>query len=145
MSPIASMCSPPAAPSPKALPRRCGRIPPWWRRILEFMARKRPPVLSVENLTSAYGRIEVLHGVSIEVRAGEIVTLVGANGAGKTTLLRAISGPRVDAENPGRRVIRRPAADARRRAGLDGEASLVAARRAINGFGADPGRPDSRN
>src|SRR6266545_5482788 len=92
MSPIASMCSPPAAPSPKALPRRCGRIPPWWRRILEFMARKRPPVLSVENLTSAYGRIEVLHGVSIEVRAGEIVTLVGANGAGKTTLLRAISG-----------------------------------------------------
>ena len=49
-------------------------------------------MLSVENLASAYGRIEVLHGVSMQVRSGEIVALVGANGAGKTTLLRAISG-----------------------------------------------------
>jgi branched-chain amino acid transport system ATP-binding protein len=49
-------------------------------------------VLSVRDLKSRYGRIEVLHGVSFDVAAGEIVTLVGSNGAGKTTLLRALSG-----------------------------------------------------
>mgnify|MGYP001009384816 CR=1 FL=1 len=49
-------------------------------------------MLSVENVRSAYGRIEVLHGVTLHVERGEIVTLIGANGAGKTTLMHAISG-----------------------------------------------------
>ena len=41
-----------------------------------------------------YGRIEALHGVSLVVREGELVTLLGSNGAGKTTIMRAISGLR---------------------------------------------------
>lgn len=49
-------------------------------------------MLSIENVRSAYGRIEILHGVTLHVGAGEIVTLIGANGAGKTTLMHAISG-----------------------------------------------------
>ena len=49
-------------------------------------------MLAVEDVRSSYGRIEALHGVSINIAAGEIVTLLGANGAGKTTLIRAICG-----------------------------------------------------
>ena len=49
-------------------------------------------VLAIENLSVHYGAIQALHGVSIAVEAGEIVTLIGANGAGKSTTLRAVSG-----------------------------------------------------
>lgn len=49
-------------------------------------------MLTVEGLRSRYGRIEVLHGIDLDVASGQIVTVVGANGAGKTTLLRCLSG-----------------------------------------------------
>lgn len=52
----------------------------------------RPVLLEVHDVVVRYGRIEALHGVSLEVRQGELVTLLGSNGAGKTTLMRAISG-----------------------------------------------------
>jgi branched-chain amino acid transport system ATP-binding protein len=49
-------------------------------------------VLEVHNLSVQYGAITALHGISLTVPAGGIVTLIGGNGAGKTTTLRAISG-----------------------------------------------------
>ena len=49
-------------------------------------------MLAVRDLHVAYGQIEALHGIELDVEEGEIVTLIGANGAGKTTTLRTISG-----------------------------------------------------
>lgn len=49
-------------------------------------------VLSLSDVEAGYGRIRALDGISLEVRRGEIVTLLGANGAGKTTTLKTISG-----------------------------------------------------
>jgi branched-chain amino acid transport system ATP-binding protein len=50
------------------------------------------PLIALEALTVRYGEIEAVHGISLAVEAGEVVTLLGANGAGKSTTLRAISG-----------------------------------------------------
>jgi branched-chain amino acid transport system ATP-binding protein len=54
--------------------------------------RAGPPLLAVRDLNAWYGESHILHGVSFEVRAGEVVTLLGRNGAGKTTTLRSIMG-----------------------------------------------------
>ncbi len=59
---------------------------------------KSTPMLELDAIETFYGRIQALKGVTLEVAAGEIVTLLGTNGAGKTTTLRTISGlqhPRV--------------------------------------------------
>jgi branched-chain amino acid transport system ATP-binding protein len=49
-------------------------------------------MLSIKNLQAGYGKVQVLHGISMEVPKGKVVTLIGSNGAGKTTTMRAISG-----------------------------------------------------
>ncbi len=49
-------------------------------------------MLKVENLVAGYGKVQVLHGISLKVEPGQLVTLIGSNGAGKTTTLRALSG-----------------------------------------------------
>src|SRR5689334_16556436 len=52
----------------------------------------RAPLLAVEDLQAWYGESHILHGVSFDVRPGEVVTLLGRNGAGKSTTLKSIMG-----------------------------------------------------
>ena len=49
-------------------------------------------MLILNELVAGYGKVQVLHGISIEVPQGKVVTLIGSNGAGKTTTMRAVSG-----------------------------------------------------
>lgn len=55
-------------------------------------ATESAPILSLTQIRKSYGNLEVLHGVDLEVRAGEVVALLGENGAGKSTLSNIISG-----------------------------------------------------
>ena len=77
------------------------------------MSTTREPILKVTDVHTFYGRIEALKGISLEVHAGEIVTLIGSNGAGKSTTLRSINGlnsPREGSiEFQGRPITDRPA------------------------------------
>src|ERR1700726_3011469 len=50
------------------------------------------PLLELENVVTAYGKVEALKGLTLRVEQGEIVALLGSNGAGKSTTLRTISG-----------------------------------------------------
>ena len=73
------------------------------------------PLLEVGNVTAFYGDLQALFDISLQVNAGEIVTLIGANGAGKTTILRVISGMKPPASGSvrfaGQDVSRVPAHD----------------------------------
>src|SRR5947208_8411234 len=75
----------PASASPRARPTRSCATPP----------SRRPTLASrivVRNVDAGYGAVRVLHGVSIEVREGETVALLGTNGNGKSTLIKCIMG-----------------------------------------------------
>ena len=70
--------------------RRCRRTPPSSRPI--WGPTMTEPALAIADLQGFYGESHVLHGVSLEVAQGEVVTIIGRNGAGKSTTMRAIMG-----------------------------------------------------
>src|SRR5262245_24854283 len=69
--------------------RKCAK--PIWGSAMNEAARS-APLLGVNELQAWYGESHILHGVTFEVLAGEVVTLLGRNGAGKTTTLKSIMG-----------------------------------------------------
>jgi branched-chain amino acid transport system ATP-binding protein len=79
------------------------------------MLDARAPLLAVKDLQAWYGESHILHGVTFDVREGEVVTLLGRNGAGKTTTLKSIMGIVVQrtgsVQFEGRELIASPAND----------------------------------
>src|ERR1700754_3625867 len=74
---------------PRCRPIRRSARPIWGSAMDERVAE---PLLAVADLQAWYGESHVLHGVSFDVRPGEVVTLLGRNGAGKTTTMKSIMG-----------------------------------------------------
>jgi branched-chain amino acid transport system ATP-binding protein len=78
-----------------------------------------PAALELDSVVAGYGRVEILHGVSLAVPEGAVVALLGPNGAGKTTTLRAISGTVVPSKGSirldGRRISGRATSSIARR------------------------------
>src|SRR6185503_17552854 len=94
-SPTASRCSRAAACWRKGITKPSRTIPrsakPIWGSAM-LDATRGAPLLVVDGLQAWYGESHILHGATFEVRAGEVVTLLGRNGAGKTTTLKSIMG-----------------------------------------------------
>src|SRR4029450_4655932 len=84
-SPSASWSSTPGSGLPKVPRPRSSRTRPWRRPTLASR-------IVVRDVDAGYGAVRVLHGVSIEVREGETVALLGTNGNGKSTLIKCIMG-----------------------------------------------------
>lgn len=79
------------------------------------------PVLSVQRLRVRYGAVEVLHGIDLELHAGQVLSVLGSNGAGKSTLLKVIAGLHPASTGDVRfagRLVTRWGPDRRARAGL---------------------------
>ena len=73
-------------------------------------------LLRVRELSAGYGPVEVLHGIDLDVEAGQVAVILGANGAGKTTTMRAISGmiPRRGVVEFASEIITRASPEARK-------------------------------
>ncbi|MDQ3043889.1 MAG: ATP-binding cassette domain-containing protein, partial [Chloroflexota bacterium] len=50
------------------------------------------PILQIREIDAAYGKVQILHGVSLDLYPGEVVSVIGPNGAGKSTVLKAVMG-----------------------------------------------------
>src|SRR5690606_852615 len=81
---------PPRTAPPRRAPGARHPSPP--RRRPAGRTTMTEPLLSVQDLSVSYGRVHAVRGVSFDVAAGSLVTLVGANGAGKSSIINAISG-----------------------------------------------------